>query len=68
MGKTSTKRAKKVIPNLSTRGGKRPGAGRPRVLIDPVQVGVRIERSDFDRLAREPGGAVAAIRRLVASR
>jgi len=50
-------------------GGKRPGAGRPRVVKDPERIGVDFERSDFEalrELAERRGTSVSdLIRRAV---
>jgi hypothetical protein len=36
-----------VARKKSTRGGRRPGAGRKRELVDPVRFTVDVERADF---------------------
>ena len=45
-------------------GGKRPGAGRPKLLEDKVRVGVDLERRDveaLDEIAEERGVSVASL-------
>ena len=46
------------------RGGARPGAGRPRVLVDPKRLAIDVEREDLDALevlARRQGASVAGL-------
>lgn len=62
------------VPNIDTEpvaakkrsgpGGARPGAGRPRVVQDPVRLTVDYERADFEHLeaiAERRGVSVASV-------
>lgn len=47
-----------IMAAKKTHGGKRPGAGRPRVIEDPVPYRVILERRDWEalkRLSRDKG-------------
>ncbi len=53
-----------VRKSMGKRGGKRPGAGRPPTLNDPVRFIMTIERSEIDALeaiARERGQSIASL-------
>ena len=48
----------------SGHGGWRPGAGRPRVIQDPVEIKIKMEKADMDALRRvsaERGTSVAVL-------
>ncbi len=54
-----------VAKRVPQRGGARPGAGRKRVVHDPVRLAVDFERSDIERLdkvaARRGGASLASL-------
>ncbi len=53
-----------VRKSIGKRGGKRPGAGRPPTLNDPVRFLVTFESAEIDALeeiARERGQSIASL-------
>lgn len=55
---------------MTGHGGRRKGAGRPKLLVDPQTVSLVLDAAHVAKLERwsatlEPGGLSAAVRRLI---